>query len=286
MKLRHFTIIWLFIVAFMSYEYMVLNKVINSPSLLSAILCGRLETCKKLNPDAGKPLSYALGWLGFCIMAATNLYIIRKRSLHLQKLGTLQGWMNWHIFFGLLGPTLVVFHSNFKVGGLVAISFWSMVVSFLSGIVGRYFYMQLLQGKVSLKKSIDDLEARFDAYEKAHKAHMHPKAMIAAKAGAFAMAGGLSGDELKQSSILSFLTRSSIGEFRLFVGLPKLPWNDNSRALRRSLKQWALLRRRLISMHYYQLMFGYWRSFHSPFAIWMYVVAAIHIASSLIFKVH
>ncbi|MBC7532391.1 MAG: hypothetical protein H7318_12500 [Oligoflexus sp.] len=285
MKLRHFTIIWLLILFFMSYEYLVLNRSIHSPSLLSSVLCGYLEPCKKLSPEAGKPLSYALGWIGFCTMAATNLYIIRKRSLHLQKLGTLQGWMNWHIFFGLLGPTLVVFHSNFKVGGLVAISFWSMVVSFLSGIVGRYFYIQLLQGKVALKKSIDDLESRFDAYEKAHKGQLHPKAMLAAKAGAFAMAGGLQGESLKESSLISFLARSSFGEFRMLFFLPKLNWNDNSHRLRKNLKQWALLRRRLISMHYYQLLFGYWRSFHSPFAIWMYVVAAIHIASSLIFKV-
>lgn len=285
MNLRHFTIIWLLVLFFMSYEYLVLNKIIHSPSLLSSLTCGHLEACKKLSPDAGKPLSYALGWIGFCIMAATNLYIIRKRSLHLQKLGSLQSWMNWHIFFGLLGPTLIVFHSNFKVGGLVAISFWSMVVSFLSGIVGRYFYIQLLQGKVALKKSIDALELHFDHYEKAHKSQLHPKAMLAAKARAFAMAGGLQGDDLKRSSILSFLARSSFGEFRMLFFLPKLTWNDNSHSLRKNLKLWALLRRRLISMHYYQLLFGYWRSFHSPFAIWMYVVAAIHIASSLIFRV-
>ncbi|RYZ60174.1 MAG: hypothetical protein EOP07_01690 [Proteobacteria bacterium] len=288
MKLRHFTIIWLFILVFMSYEYLVLNRMIKTPSILSPLLCGSLENCKKLSPQSGKPLSYALGWIGFCTMAATNLYIIRKRSLSLQKFGSLQGWMNWHIFFGLLGPTLIVFHSNFKVGGLVSISFWSMVVSFLSGIVGRYFYIQLLQGKMALKKQIDELEAKFDTYEKLQKGRIHHKAMLAAKAGAFSMAGGLQGDELKQSTILSFLGRSVWGEMQLFLFLPPLPWKSGSgsRELRKQLKIWALLRKRLISMHYYQLLFGYWRSFHSPFAIWMYVVAIIHIASSLIFKVH
>ncbi len=66
--------------------------------------------------------------------------------------------------------------------------------------------------------------------------------------------------------------------------LPPTPWPE-SRAFRLKLKEWATLRRRLNSMHYYQILFGYWRSFHTPFAIWMYIVAIIHIASSLVFKV-
>jgi hypothetical protein len=32
-----------------------------------------------------------------------------------------------HIFFGLVGPALVILHSAFKVQGLVALSFWSMI---------------------------------------------------------------------------------------------------------------------------------------------------------------
>lgn len=287
MKLRHFTILWLVILFFMSYEYMVLNKIISSPSLFSMILCGSKDLCKKASPLPGRTISYALGWLGFCIMALTNLYIIRKRAAKLQKVGNLQNWLNWHIFFGLLGPTFILFHSNFKVGGLVAISFWSMVVSFLSGVVGRYFYIQLLENKVSLKKDIEDIETRFDAYEKTMEGRIHPKAILAAKNGAFVMAGGLSGEDLKKTSVWSFLYRSGIGSLRMTMGLPRFPWEGGgNRKLRQHLKRWAILRRRLISMHYYQILFGYWRTFHSPFAIWMYVVAVIHIVSSLIFKVH
>ena len=287
MKLRHFTMLWLLILTFMSYEYLVLNKVISTPSVLTIIMCGTSEYCKKASPAPGRPISYILGWLGFSIMALTNAYIIRKRLGALQKLGNLQNWLNWHIFFGLLGPTLVLFHCNFKVGGLVAISFWSMVVSFVSGIVGRYFYMQLIEGKLSLKKEIEELDAKFDAFEKSCKGRLHPKAIIAAKAGAFAMAGGLSGDALKRTSVWAFLARSLAGSYRMATGLPRFPLQGGGgRVLRGQLRSWALLRRRLLAMHYYQILFGYWRTFHTPFAVWMYVVAIIHIISSLIFKVH
>jgi hypothetical protein len=167
---------------------------------------------------------------------------------------------------------------------LVSISFWSMVVSFLSGVIGRYFYMQLLQGKGQLKKTIDSYESIFDRYMKGSGKRITEQHMLAAKANAFAMAGGVQGDELKSMGIWTFLSRSIAGELRMQASLPQVPWQEQ-RQFRMQLRDWALMRRRLISMHYYQLLFGYWRSFHTPFAIWMYVVAVIHIISSLIFRV-
>lgn len=287
MKLRHFTILWLLILTFMSYEYMVLNKVLRTPSVFTLLLCGTSEVCKAASPLPGRKISYALGWLGFSIMSLTNLYIIRKKAASLQKLGNLQNWLNWHIFFGLLGPTLILFHCNFRVGGLVSISFWSMVVSFLSGVVGRYFYIQLLHNKIVLKNEIDALETRFEAFEKLTKGRLHPKAIAYAKSDAFAMAGGMSGDLLKTTGVWTFLAHSTIGSIRMAFSLPRFPMKGGgSVILRKQLRTWALYRRRLISMHYYQILFGYWRTFHTPFAIWMYVVAIIHIISSLIFKVH
>ena len=38
---------------------------------------------------------------------------------------------------------LVLFHTAFKFGGIVAVSFWSMVAVFLSGIIGRFIYIQI-----------------------------------------------------------------------------------------------------------------------------------------------
>ncbi len=284
MKLRHLVYFWLLITAFMFYEYAILHKFVKGPSYLSLGACKILDHCKFLSPQPGKPLSYALGWIGFCVMALGNLYIIRKRVLSLQSWGSLQGWLDWHIFFSMLGPTFILFHSDFKVGGLVSISFWSMVMSFSSGIVGRYFYMQLLQAKPVLKGQIDRLEKAFDQYAQLSGNRIPMQAMMMAKANAFAMAGGVQGPELQRLGLVGFLFKSISGELRMATSLPPTPWQE-SKPFRIKLREWALLRRRLLSMHFYQILFGYWRSFHSPFAVWMYVVAIIHIISSLIFKV-
>ncbi len=42
-----------------------------------------------------------------------------------------------------MGPILVLFHTAFKFGGIVAVSFWSMVAVFLSGVIGRFIYLQI-----------------------------------------------------------------------------------------------------------------------------------------------
>ena len=284
MKMRYLVILWLVISIFMGMEYLALHGVLGHGSIMQVLFCKQLNWCRRLSPLAGRPLSYTLGWLGFCVMALTNLYILRKRMISLQKVGNVQSWLNWHIFFGMLGPTLILFHCDFRVRGLVSISFWSMVVSFLSGIVGRYFYIQLLQGKGLLRQRIEALEKSFDQYEKQAGSRIPERGMLAAKAHAFALAGGIQGPDLKQVGILDFLWHSSVGGLHLAFTLPQTPWQE-SRKFRLRLKEWAILRRRLISMHYYQLLFGYWRSFHTPFAVWMYVVAVVHIVSSLIFKV-
>ena len=284
MKLSTLTYIWLVITAVLSYEYLVLHKTLPGPGLIDLVICKRLAMCEYKSPAPGRPLSYAFGWLGFCIMSLTNLYVIRKRLHSLHKWGSVQSWLNYHIFCGMLGPTLILFHCDFKVRGLVSISFWSMIVSFASGIVGRFFYMQLLQGKGLLKRQIETLEQGFDQYVKISGPRVPAQAMLAAKAQAFAMAGGMSSQDLQEAGILNFMMKSSLGSLRMSVGLPPTPWRE-SRAFRVKLKEWAVLRKRLIFMHYYQLLFGYWRTFHTPFAVWMYIVAVIHIASSLIFRV-
>lgn len=38
---------------------------------------------------------------------------------------------------------MVLFHTAFKFGGIVAISFWSMVAVVASGVIGRFIYNQI-----------------------------------------------------------------------------------------------------------------------------------------------
>ena len=84
----------------------------------------------------GGAIGHGLGTVGSVLMVLMLLYTLRKRVRAFQKLGPLRLWLHFHIFCGIIGPLLVILHSSFKVHGLVALSFWSMIVVSLSGFVG------------------------------------------------------------------------------------------------------------------------------------------------------
>jgi hypothetical protein len=89
-------------------------------------------------------LGHGLGILGSMFMIiGVSIYMARKRYRFLSRIGLLKHWLEFHIFLCTLGPILVLFHTAFKFGGLVAVSFWSMVAVFLSGIIGRFIYLQI-----------------------------------------------------------------------------------------------------------------------------------------------
>ena len=95
-----------------------------------------------LKPSGG--LGHGLGILGSLLMiVGVSSYMIRKRYRSLSRFGLLKHWLEFHIFMCTLGPIMVLFHTAFKFGGIVAISFWSMVAVFLSGVIGRFIYIQI-----------------------------------------------------------------------------------------------------------------------------------------------
>ena len=95
---------------------------------------------------------------GFVLL--TLLYVIRKKIKRLSRVGTMKGWLEFHIFCGLFGPILVTLHTTLKFNGIVSVAYWSMVLVVLSGFVGRYLFVRIpktIRGK-ELDRS--DLEQR------------------------------------------------------------------------------------------------------------------------------
>ncbi len=64
-----------------------------------------------------------------------------------------------HIFLGITGPVLVCFHTVLKLSGIVALSFWSMVLVVLSGIIGKYIYELIPHSLSGMELNRIELEA-------------------------------------------------------------------------------------------------------------------------------
>ncbi|MBI4403818.1 MAG: hypothetical protein HY537_06645 [Deltaproteobacteria bacterium] len=282
MTFSFFVILWLVITVLLSVEFYLLN------TLPSLSVCHFVQSHTglfdglSLSPEPGRPISWLLGCAGFTFMLLTNLYIIRKRVPLFANWGRLSGWLNVHIFFGLLGPTLIIFHSNFKVRGLVSVSFWSMIISAVSGIVGRYFYIQLLRQGSELEQ-ISGYCA--DYLEKARakvSSEVSEQALTVLKERALRWAGVPKGPATSLG-LLGALAASVIGDVRLMIMPPRTSSHFPVKT-RYALEKYALANRRLFFIDYFQQLMGYWHAFHIPFAVFMYLVGVIHIVVAVLFS--
>ena len=83
-----------------------------------ATLAGFLLTRRYELVDPEYGAGYWLGIVGAALMAILLLYPLRKRLRVLHGLGSTRHWFRMHMIFGVLGPILILYHSNFTSGSL------------------------------------------------------------------------------------------------------------------------------------------------------------------------
>jgi hypothetical protein len=69
-----------------------------------------------LTPVSGT--GYWLGIVGSSLMLLLLLYPLRKRMRSLRVIGSVTFWFNAHMILGVLGPVLIMWHANFKLGSI------------------------------------------------------------------------------------------------------------------------------------------------------------------------
>ena len=111
----------------------------------------------------GGLLGHGVGIAGSVMMILLLFYSLRKRTKLFGKAGAIGRWLDIHIFFGTVGPLLIVVHSTFKLNGLVSVSFWSMVLVSLSGFIGRYLYVQIPRTIRGQELDLDEVQKKSEA---------------------------------------------------------------------------------------------------------------------------
>lgn len=112
----------------------------------------------EVTPETG--LGYALGIIGSLMMLALLLYPLRKNWKRLHQSGSVRTWFTVHMLLGVLGPTLIVVHSNFSLkstNATVAMTIMLLVVA--SGLFGRYIYNQIHVGMSGRRSDLRGLLA-------------------------------------------------------------------------------------------------------------------------------
>ncbi len=233
--------------------------------------------------EAKKGMGYALGIIGGIMMLL--LYPLRKRF---RSFGSVKHCFRIHMVFGILGPTLILFHSNFSLGAINShVAFFSMSIVAASGLLGRYFYSRIHHGlygsQVTLRQLQDashwhmmqltnemlyfpHLQTRLKCYE---------KTAFKAGRGWFKF---VTLPWLAVSSRLAYLRlwsecKQSIHENLEDKYLRKLQLQKT----RLALKSYFREVRRAAGLRFYERLFSAWHIFHPPLFIMMLVTGVIHV---------
>jgi len=224
---------------------------------------------------------HTFGVIGSALMILMLSYSLRKRARFLRNKGPLSRWLDIHIYFGIMGPLLVVLHTSFKVQGLVAVSFWSMVAVATSGIFGRYLYLQIPRNIQGDEIDIKELEQDNKQFTLRLRDEFHlDDAVIRRLEERDALKVDESAGAIKV--LFTILRDDAFRPFRFrhrhrdYADLKEVPREMRKEIVRITHRK-TLLARRIIFLNKVQQLFHYWHVVHKPFAIIMYSIMIIHI---------
>lgn len=230
---------------------------------------------------------HGFGIIGTLMMIiGVAIYMVRKRGRKFLNFGYLKHWLELHIFLCTLGPVLVLYHTAFKFGGIVSVSFWSMVLVVLSGVVGRFIYVQIprtIEGHEMGINAINDLRVNLAA-KVSESINFDQKIMSDFQTLA-------SPDRYKTLNFLQAFSFSFKDYFRIKflmrkikrivskTGLPVVIRKDILHAAKTEI----ILSRRIALLRTFHKLFRYWHIVHLPFAITMFAIMLIHVGVTIAF---
>lgn len=226
-------------------------------------------------------VGHGLGIIGtLLILIGVFGYMARKRFRSLSRIGVLKHWLEFHIFLCTLGPIMVLFHTAFKFGGIVSISFWSMVAVVASGVIGRFIYLQIprtIHGRELSLQEIQEVKENELTSLPNHIGTLSVKELINSSTGTEKEYPGLIGilTQYKDEYLRKVEIRKLLRSHHVDAG-------EIQKIVQAIAKEMVLNRKikRLVTMQKY---FRYWHIAHLPFAIIMLIIMVIHVVVTVAF---
>jgi len=228
---------------------------------------------------------HGLGIVGtLLIVIGVFGYKAKKKYRFLAPLGRLKYWLEFHIFLCSLGPVMILFHTAFKFGGIVSVSFWSMIAVVLSGIIGRFIYIQIPRTIEGRELSLNEVREMKGDLGEILKSSYHLdtgsyRTVLDAvsinsqrmKGGFFSRIIGKYFEDKKTIRLIKSTLRQN--------GLS----NTDTRKITKMVSNEISLNNRIERLLTMQQLFKYWHVAHLPFALIMLIIMVIHVAITLIF---
>lgn len=244
-------------------------------------------TDRYITPERG--FGYALGIAGGSMMLLLLLYPARKRVRWLAFIGTVKRWFQAHMLFGVVGPILVLFHSNFSLGATNSnVALWSMIIVAASGLVGRYFYAHIHHGLHGRRATLQELTAASDRLRAQTQSIAFLPELVERLNAAEARLLGSQAPQLLRPIVTRWLYWRNVRALRSYVRT----------ALRRAARESAVLAvhaprlrptaldyvqrrllaaRRVAELESFERLFSWWHILHLPLFFMLLIAGVVHV---------
>jgi len=230
-------------------------------------------------PGGGDPIGHMMGIVGMTMMLMTEtLYTFRKR-VRFFHVGRLRAWLSFHIFTGIVGPTLVLTHTAFEFNGLAGLSMFMTVIVVGSGFVGRYLYTAIPRTRAGAEMSLAqvtgqeaEVQAQIDQFKVGRPDRVQ----------ALMSADSRHRTEAHQGNASAILSRALV-DWRYRRDLNR-QLRQLDRAERQQLKELTrLLRRRrelerdIATLRAAHKLMSAWHNVHVPLGVTLFLSAFLHV---------
>ena len=139
---------------------------------LSMWVAYKVATGKYYTPRSN--FGFYLGVVGSVMMLLMLAYPLRKHVGFMRRWGELKNWFRIHMIMGIVGPTLVLFHSTFHLRSTNAtVALFSMLGVVISGIIGRFVYTKIHYGLYGSRATLGKVREELAGLSDNAKSRLH-----------------------------------------------------------------------------------------------------------------
>jgi len=249
---------------------------------LAALLLGAAYVIRYAPYTAGDAIGYNLGLVGGILMLLLLPYSLRKRLRILQGSGAMKAWFLFHIWAGLFGPLLVVFHSTFTIGsfnGGVVLGSTFLVTA--SGTVGRFFYRKIYRGLSGSRASLEEMQAGLAREMAALSLLQQALPAVDAEIARYLALVGTppAGRWRRAAHFLALGGRRRLAGRRLRRALAADGRGEAAGGLLAHIDATLLAAQRSAQFTTYERLFARWHVIHIPFLYLLVLTAVVHVVA-------
>jgi hypothetical protein len=237
----------------------------------------------------GSRIGIAYGIAGSALILLLAFFGIRKRWYR-SRLGTLEGWLQSHIYLGILALIILVFHTGGRFNDKIAVTTLILVaIVVVSGIFGAVLYVTVprMLTEVESELTVDEISDQMNQLGKQMariaSGRSEPFQRIYNQLITEGTPGWLAGWRLVIAR-LGRKTPMTSGDFSHLLALvPK----DEEPELRQMLvvsRQRKELLIRLLFQQRYKNVLEAWLYIHVPFTIALLLFAVVHVAAVFYYR--